>query len=106
MRTNNFMDFNFIHFRKNGSIVATSISSFGMWHPVSLEFTLRLKKYNHISKNLIACVVLILYWNGTLYCPGYINDIIIYHHVIAMLLVTRSPHGPVLSVSGLFVLLV
>ena len=49
MHTKNVMDFNYIHLRKNGSIVATSISTFGMWHIVSLECTIRLKKYDHID---------------------------------------------------------
>ena len=41
---------NYFYLRKNGSIVATSISSsIGSRHTVSLECTLRLKKYDHID---------------------------------------------------------
>ena len=40
---------NYLHLRKNGSIVATSISNFGSQHTVSLECTLRLKKYDHVD---------------------------------------------------------
>jgi len=42
------MDLNYLHLRKNDSIVSTSISSRN-WHTVSLECTLRLKKYDRID---------------------------------------------------------
>jgi len=49
IHTKNLIDLNNLQLRKNGSIVATSISSFGMWHVVSLECTIRLKKYDHVD---------------------------------------------------------
>jgi len=59
LQSHNPVGWNFVHLRKNGSIVATSISSFGGWHTVSLECTIRLKKYDQ-GKAAMAYVSLIL----------------------------------------------
>ena len=49
MNTKTLINFNYLYLRKNGNIVATSISNFGMWQTKSLECTLRLKKYDQVD---------------------------------------------------------